>query len=139
MYYTLLRIHRRTWKPLFYFLFNTTIINCYKLSSYFTNGWPKYSSYKKFLKCLVNSLLKLSIYLPQSDRARLSLDDIQWQLVVYYKYKSVRINKTQKTYSACLAAGRKSCIKKLSNRKPLCKLLVNTTKRLQDSKDFKRP
>ena len=67
------------------------------------------------------------------------MDDIQWRLVVYYGYKSVRINKMQKTCSACLAAGRKSYIKKLLNRKPLCELLVNTIKRLRDSKDFKRP
>jgi hypothetical protein len=139
LYYTSLRIHCCTWKPLFHFLFNTTVTNCYKLSPYFINGWPKCSGHKKFLERLVNSLLELSIHLPQSDRARLSIDDIQWRPVVYYGYKSVRINKTQKTYSACLTAGRKSCIKKLSNRKPLCKLSVNTIKRSRDSKDFKRP
>ena len=67
------------------------------------------------------------------------MDNIQWQPVVYYRYKLVRINKTQKTYSACLVVGRKSYIKKLLNRKPLYKLSVNTTKRSRDSKDFKRP
>lgn len=63
-YYTLLRIYRRTWKPLFHFLLNTIVTNCYKLSSYSTNGWPKRSGYKKFLERLVNSLFELSIHLP---------------------------------------------------------------------------
>ena len=67
------------------------------------------------------------------------MDDIQWRLVVYYGYKSVRINKMQKTCSACLAAERKSCINKLLNRKPLYKLSANIIKRSRNSKEFKRP
>ena len=70
---------------------------------------------------------------------QVSIEDIQWHLVIYYGYKAVKINRKQKTCSVCLAVGRKSCIKKLSNRKPLCELLVNIIKRPRDSKDFKRP
>ena len=138
-YYTSLKIHRRTWKPLFHFLFDMTVTNAYKLSSYATNGWPKRSGHKKFFEQLVNSLFKLSTSEPQSNCAQISMDNIQWYPVVYYGYKAVRINEKQKTCSACFAAGRKSRVKKLSNRKPLCELSVNTTKRSRNRKDFKRP
>ena len=37
-YYTSLKIHYYTWKPLFYFLLNITVTNAYKLSSYAANG-----------------------------------------------------------------------------------------------------
>ena len=67
------------------------------------------------------------------------MEDIQWYPVIYHGYKAVKINQKQKTCSACLAVGRKSCIKKLSNRKPLCELSVNIIKRPRDSKNFKRP
>ena len=63
----------------------------------------------------------------------------KWYPAIHHRYKAVRINKKQKTYSVCLEAGRRSYIKKLSNRKPLCELLVNTIKRSRDSKGFKRP
>ena len=138
-YYSSLRRYRKTWKPLFHFLLDTIVTNYYKLSSYSTDGWPRQSGHKKFLERLINSLFELFTQMPRSNRARVSMDQIQWYPVIYYGYKAVRINTKQMTCSACLKAGRKSQIKKLSSRKPLCKLSVNTTKRSRDSKEFKRP
>ena len=43
------------------------------------------------------------------------------------------------TYSTYLEVGRKSKIKKPLSRKPLYELIVNITKRLRNSKEFKRP
>ena len=138
-YYTLFKIHRRTWKPLFHFFFNMTVTNCYKLSSMCTRGWVYRAGHKAFREALVNSLFEYSASQARADRAQVSMENIQWYPVIYYGYKAVKINRKQKTCSACLAVGRKSCIKKLLNRKPLCELSVNTTKRPRDSKDFKRP
>ena len=138
-YYSSLRHHYKTWKPLLHFLLNIIITNCYKLSFYSTDGWLKWSGYKKFLKQLVNSLFELSIQAPQWNRARVSMDQIQWYPAIHHGYKAVRINKKQKTCSACLEVGRRSYIKKLSNRKPLCELSVNIAKRSRDRKEFKRP
>ena len=87
----------------------------------------------------MQSLFKLSTYIPQSNRARVSIDQIQWYLAIYYRYKAVRINTKQMTCSVCLEAGRKSQIKKLLSRKPLHELLVNIIKRSRDSREFKRP
>jgi hypothetical protein len=61
------------------------------------------------------------------------MDKIKWYLVVAYGYKAVKINEKQKACVACFVVGRKSCIKKLSRRKPLCELSVNITKRSQES------
>jgi hypothetical protein len=138
-YYTSLRIYRRTWKPLFHSLLNTTVTNAYKLSSMCTRGWVHHASHKAFREALINSLLKHSASQARADRAQVTMEDIQWYPVIYHGYKAVKINQKQKACSACLATGRKSRIKKLSNRKPLCELSANTTKRSHDSKDFKRP
>jgi hypothetical protein len=59
--------------------------------------------------------------------------------VVEHRYKPEKINEKPIACSACLKAGRKSLIKKLSARKPLCKLLPNITKNPYNSKDWKRP
>jgi c-di-GMP-related signal transduction protein len=69
---------------------------------------------------------------------QISIEDIQWYLV-YHGYKPIKINKKLVVYTACLQKERKSCIKKLLKRKPLCELLVNTTKKPHSNKDFKRP
>jgi hypothetical protein len=52
-----------------------------------------------------------------------------WYPVLYRGYKSVKINEKPVACAACLQAGRKSQLKKLSARKPLCELSVNTIKR----------
>lgn len=138
-YYTSLKIHRRTWKPLFHFLLDTTVTNAYKLSSYAANGWPKRSGHKKFLEALITSLFESSAREPRSNRSRITMDKIKWHPVVVHGYKAVKINEKQKACAACFAVGRKSRIKKLSRRKPLCELSVNTTKQSRESQDFKRP
>jgi hypothetical protein len=56
-----------------------------------------------------------------------------------YRYKLEKINEKPIAYLACLEAGRKSLIKKLLARKPLCKLSLIITKKPRDSKDWKRP
>jgi hypothetical protein len=58
---------------------------------------------------------------------------------VEHGYKLEKINKKPMACLACLEAGRKSLIKKLSARKPLYKLSPITTKKPRDSKDWKRP
>jgi len=138
-YYTSLKIHYYTWKPFFYFLLNTTITNTYKLSSMCTRGWVYYAGHKAFREALVNSLFKHSIKVPKANIGRISMEDIQWYPVLHHGYKPVKINKKPVACAACLQEGKKSHIKKLSNRKPLCELSVNTAKKPRSSKDFKRP
>ena len=48
-YYTTQRIYRKTWKPLFHFLFNIIVGNYYKLSSYCTaDGYFRADSHAVF-------------------------------------------------------------------------------------------
>ena len=76
-YYTTQRIHLKTWKPLFHFLFNTIIGNCYKLSSY--NAAASYlcaDSYAAFHYALRHALLEASNQLiitrePQAGRKQI--------------------------------------------------------------------
>lgn len=79
-YYTTQRIHLKTWKPLFHFLFDTIIGNCYKLSSY--NAAASYlraNSHAAFRRALRHALLKASNQLiitrePQAGRKQ--IDDV---------------------------------------------------------------
>jgi hypothetical protein len=67
------------------------------------------------------------------------MEDIKWYPVLYHGYKPVKINKKPVACAAYLQEGRKSHIKKLLKRKPLCELLASTTKKPYSDKDFKRP
>ena len=60
-----------------------------------------------------------------------------WYPVLYHGYISVKINEKPVACAACLQAGRKSQLKKLLVRKPLCELSVNTIKRSRSTKEFK--
>ena len=56
-----------------------------------------------------------------------------------HRYKLERINNKALTYSSCFKVGRKSSTKILSKRKPLAKLSINTTKKLEVDKNWQRP
>ena len=138
-YYTSLKIHRRTWKPLFHFLLDTTVTNAYKLSSYATRGWLNHASHKAFREDLVNALFKHSARVPQQYKSRVSMDKIIWCPVVEHGYKPEKINETAVACAACLQAGRKTQVQRIGRRKPLCELSLNTIKKPRNSEAWKRP
>lgn len=61
-YYNILRTKRKTWKPLFSFLLDTVIGNCYLLSSYkpFDHRASRKESHKQFRKDLRKALFQHS-------------------------------------------------------------------------------
>ena len=138
-YYTLLKIHRRTQKPLFYFLLNTTITNAYKLSSLCTCGWIYYTGHKAFYKALISSLFKNSARLPQPLKPNDPISQIQWHLLAEYGYKPEKISEREVACAAYLYVGRKTQIKRYGRRKPLCELSPNTTRKPRNSDAQKRP
>ena len=138
-YYSSLKRYRKTWKPLLHFILDTIVTNCFKMSSFAGRGWPDRAGHKAFVEQLVNSLFKHSIRVAQASRERVPMNRILWYPVVEHGYKPEKINEKPMACSACLEAGRKSSIKKLSARKPLCELSPITTKKPRDSKDWKRP
>ena len=138
-YYTSLKVHRKTQKPLFHFLLDTTITNCYKLSSYATRGQTNHAGHKAFREALVNSLFKNSTRVPRSYKTRVPMTQIQWRPVVEHGYKPEKINEKDVSCAACVEVGRKSQIKRPGARKPLCELSPNTTKKPRNSDAWKRP
>ena len=138
-YYSSLKQYRKTWKPLFHFILDTIVTNYFKMSSFANRGWPHHAGHKVFLERLVNSLFEHSIRVAKSSRTRVPMNRILWYPAVEHGYKPEKINEKPMACSACLEAGRKSSIKKLSARKPLCELSQNTTRKPRDSRDWKRP
>ena len=143
-YYNTQRIHRKTWKPLFHFLLDTIIGNCYQLSSYKPVGHyhEREKSHKQFRKDLRNTLFKNSIRIRRHPKHKVAkrkgTDDIIWEPVVQHKLIKLQAKKPQNC-SACIDAGRKSTTHHLGSRKALADLSTNTTRQSRDSKDWKRP
>ena len=129
LYYTSLKIYCCTWKPLFHFLLDITVINTYKLSSLCTHGWVHHASHKAFCKALVSSLFKNSTHLPQLLKSNDPISQIQWRPLVEHGYKLKKISEKEVAYTAYLYARRKTQIKRYGHWKPLYELLPNTTKK----------
>ena len=56
-YFNTQRTHLKSWRPIYHFLLDTTIVNCYKLSTKSIPGyWPKRSAHKAFREELVEAL-----------------------------------------------------------------------------------
>ncbi|KAF2812029.1 uncharacterized protein BDZ99DRAFT_259902 [Mytilinidion resinicola] len=141
-YYNTQKIHCKTWRPLFSFLLDTVITNCYKLSSYQLpagRGGRK-DTHLQFREDLYVQLCKASQQVrrqrrPRNDRK--GTNDVIWRPVA--EHKLVRLWKKPQNCSACIEAGRKVTNKLIEARKPLADLSVNTTKKLRCSQDWKRP
>ncbi|KAF2803505.1 uncharacterized protein BDZ99DRAFT_481932 [Mytilinidion resinicola] len=142
-YYNTQKIHMKTWRPLFSFLLDTVITNCYKLSSY----WPRpghHSTRKdthlQFCMDLYVQLCKASQRVAGHRRPmnnRKGTNDIIWQPV--REHKHVRLWKKPQNCSACIEAGRKVTNVNSTTRKPLADLSVNTTRKSRSSQDWTRP
>lgn len=142
-YYSTQRIHRKTQKPLFLFLLDTTIRNCYLLSSYkLTLGMQgtRKETHLQFRKDLYKALLG-ALTRPREPRGRAidrkATTDITWRPV--REHQLVKLFKKPKNCSACVKTGRKVINKNYTSRKSLADLSVNTTQKLSSSKDWKRP
>ena len=137
-YFNTQRIYRKTWKPLFHFLLDTTLGNCYRLSSYKSPGPQdtRNEGHKLFRKDLRNALFEHSTR-TQKNRInnpppRKSTNDIIWQPVK--DHKLVNINKLQNC-SVCVEAGYKTQVQNRARRKSLADLSVNTTRKPVDSSE----
>ena len=142
-YYNTQRIHCKTWKPLFSFLFDTTVGNCYKLSSYKpSNGarGTQKDTHLQFRKDLRDTLLRAS-QAPNRARGkkttRKGIEEIIWKPVK--EHKVVKLWKKPLNCSACVEASRKVTNKNFTARKPLANLSINATRKSPYSKDWKRP
>ncbi|KAF1965993.1 hypothetical protein BU23DRAFT_565919 [Bimuria novae-zelandiae CBS 107.79] len=75
-YYSVQQVKRRTWKPLWYFLLDLTLNNCYRLSSYSSSSAAKRGGHKKFLYDLIEQLFKRGGRPTQGSAKRERSDDV---------------------------------------------------------------
>ena len=141
-YFTTQRIDRKTWKPLFHFLLDTVISNCYLLSSYppTDRRASRTEGHKQFQIDLRNALFEHSIRkqkaYTQKQPIRRSTDDIIW--VPTALHKLVRLFPKEVHCSACIEAGRRAEESSMGRRKSLSELSPNTTRKPRDSKEWQR-
>jgi len=111
-YFITQRIYRQTWKPLWYFLLNTVICNCFLLSSYRpTNRYKcRENSHNQFRINLRKALFERSIrkrknYIFKHPPQR-STDDIIW--VPTAQHQLIKLFLREVYCSACIEAGRRT-------------------------------
>ena len=131
-YYNTQRVHLKTWKPLFHFLLDTVLGNCFLLSSYTpTDRASRHNSHKQFRRDLRDALFERSIRKrkapTQQEPHRRSTNEIVWYPTELHTLKKLWTK--PRNCSACIEAGRKS----------LSKLSPNTVRKPRDSKNWKRP
>ena len=141
-YFTTQRIHRKTWKPLWHFLFNTVTSNCFLLSSYTPTDCraSRTDGHKQFLINLRNALFERSIRKRKEPThehpPRRSTDDIIW--VPTAQHKLIKLTDKEAQCSACIEAGRHTQVQRMGRRKTLSDLSPNTTRKPRDSKEWER-
>lgn len=140
-YYNTQRVHNKSWKPLWHFLLNISLVNCYKLSSQSSPGhWPTRSAHKAFRLELIESLFNYLVRLAKQKKppATMGDKDIHKVLAEEHGRGPVLLFRNHRGCAACIAAGKKSSNTK-HPRKPLTELSINTIKKPRDSKDWKKP
>ena len=143
LYYNTQRVHNKTWRPLFLFLFDTTITNCFKLSIYRPSDGSRggrNNTHLQFLKDLRMALLDASTcrnWVRGTEDKRKSINEIIWRPVK--EHNLVRLWRKPRNCSACTEASRKVTKKNLTAWKPLADLSANTTRKPRESRDWRRP
>jgi Transposase IS4 len=127
-YYNTQRTHLKSWKSLYHFLLDTTIVNCYKLSAgSIPSHWPKRSAHKAFREDLVEALFDHGERLtnPPGRVAIMEEKDIHKAPVEEHRQGPIRLFPKKPSCAAYITAGRDT-IKEGFKRKSLIELSVNT-------------
>ena len=141
-YFTTQRTHRKTWKPLWHFLLDTVISNCFLLSSYTPTDRRalRRDGHKQFRIDLRNTLFERSIRkrkaYTQEHPPRRATDDIIW--VPTAQHELIKLFDKEVNCSACVEAGRHTQVQCMGRRKALSELSPNTTMKPRDSKEWER-
>jgi len=141
-YFSTQRIHCQTWKPLWHFLLDTVIGNCYLLSTYLptTRYTCRKDTHKQFRIDLRNALFEHSTRkrkpYTQKTRIRHGTNDIIWAPTE--RHTLVRLWDKSMYCSACIEAGRKTQVEHKGRRKALSRISPNTTRKPRDSEEWQR-
>ena len=128
-YYKTQRTHRRTWKPLWYFLVDTTVCNCFKLANSSrikpcTDQWESIP-HKDFRRKLANQLFEASERPPRTKALDTALALKVRHLPHRHHPQIVRLVGEKKNCGACVHYGRKAVQGR--KRKVFAELSPNTT------------
>lgn len=126
-YYNTQRVHFKSWKPLWHFLLDTTIVNSYKIHRC-TPDQHHYYSQREFRTRLASQLFEHSERL--SGRPSTAKESLSSQVHPASAYDHGRLERMEgkiKTCASCLHAGRRS-LDPAKIRKPLSELSVNTVR-----------
>ena len=140
-YYNTLRAHNKTWKLLWHFLLDTTVVNSYKIGHCtperpFGEPW-QHASHKKFRMQLARQLFEQSERLDgRPSGLKSSLSDYVNQAAARDHGSLTPLGKKAVSCRVCVCARRK-VLKQAKTQKPLNELSVNTVKTIK--KDRKRP
>ena len=140
-YYNTQRTHRKNWKPLWHFLLDTTITNCFKIHSYrppgaiFSSGHAL--KHKEFRSRLVKGLFERSERLtkPMGRSAQVQKPLTHYVMPdIASQHQHVALSKRLRACQACKTAGRGAATG--AKRKALRELSHNI-KRLKRSNEIK--
>ena len=121
-YYDTLRIHDKTWRSLFHFLFDVVLVNSFKLSTFCSGFKAKRSGHRTFLLELVAQLQEASGNKPiRYDSRRQSVNDLQLEAGAIHQQGRLYKDGNSKACVICAARGQ---------RKPLKKADVNATRQV---------
>ena len=115
-YYSILRTHRRTWRPLFTLLVEIALVNSYKLAT--ANKKTTHDAHRKWLLTLVAQLKDLAVH-------RLKRKRSPDQRTLSIQHELVRFPGKQRSCAACSNRGERSSPGKL--RRPLEEVSSSTT------------
>ena len=141
-YFTTQRTHRQTWKPLWHFLLDTVICNCFLLSSYTPTDRRanRKDGHKQFRIDLRNALFERSIrkrkLYTQEPSPRRSTNQIIW--VPTAQHELIKLFDKPVNCSACVEAHRHTQVQRMGRRKALSELSPNTTMQARDSEKWER-
>lgn len=118
-YYSILRAHSKTWRPLFTLLVEISLVNCYKLAT--ANKKTTHDAHRKWLLTLVVQLKELAVRKIKRKRS-------PSQRTFSVQHELVRLYPKQRSCAACSDRGQRS---RPTPREPLAEITNSTTNRIQ--------
>ena len=130
-YYSTQRVHFKNWKPLWHFLLDTTVVNCYKIHhcipKRLNQPWIRYSQ-REFRVRLASQLFEHSERISgHPNPTKASLSSRVYPAAAREHGRLEHMGGKAKRCVVCLLAGRK-VEKPAEIRKPLLELSVNTVR-----------
>ncbi|KAF1973233.1 hypothetical protein BU23DRAFT_599188 [Bimuria novae-zelandiae CBS 107.79] len=126
-YYSIQQARQRTWRPLWYFLIDLTLNNCYRLSPYSSPTAVKQSGHKKLIYKLIEQLFERGGRPASGSTKRQRPDEVvtSGEGALQSSHTSTKLFAEGKSCVNCAAAGR-TTNRKDPSRTPLARVTGNS-------------